>query len=1004
MGGGSKKNKEVLVGYKYYVGVHMVLAKNKLAILALKFGEKVGWEGVKYGGETIKTKKNTLFGGKQAEGGVSGFINVLDGDSAQPANSYLTNVLGGAMSAYRGVTSLVFRQFYFGNNPYLKKITVKVADEEIYKEWEQPTALIGLESKICDAEIYIAIDVSGSMAGARLTYAKSNVAEFVEGLKGCTNAIRIVAWDDVVQSSFTNLNTVTDADYNAVIAFVNSISLGSSGGTNFASGVSLAPSFFTSEYEESFGDEPILEQDQNTALGEAPEQGPRRLLLFISDGAPSDGQANVDAALALTDPLVGVEIWCFNIELTNTLYSGQLDNTPSDGVPVVNSSDAGALSFSLRKTAVTWVDMNPAHILRHILVSPTSGGSGDASIIGDSFVTSANTLYAESFGMSIFWRNTDDRDTFMNDIQLVAGCVVYEDRTTGKWELKLIRDDYTVGNLPVFDTSNVVSWHEDIGRPSQNDLPNQVTLVYTKRVDGEDAAITVTNIAAIQQTAKVSSQKLEFRGITSDSLASRVALRELSSLTTPLLGGTITVMSAPVDLNLGSAFVINNPEFGIDSVTVRLVSREDAGGANPKTTLNFLEDKFSIGADALILPTVFPADDKNPKNSPLVLFEEIGYYGLITNATDSDVNDALLEDPDLGVIGMAGSRPNNFHTSLTTATKSGTTWNVIGTGGFMPTSVLQGDLMTPDVVEFIVPFNVSLKQLVSGSLLLIGTEIMRLDNMVVVGNDVTLTVGRGCLDTAPTHHLAGADVLFFGSSIQADPITYGAGETIEGKALPSSSIGQLPLADATTYSTTLNSRAIRPYPVGNLKLEGEFAPTVILPEDSLVTWAHRDRLTQTSAAVEDYSFASIGPEAGVAYTVEIRGKIGYSDFFALPDLFAFSDFFIEDSDGYLIRTEPAAQVSEFLYSESGTNDVFAKIDFFAAGITDFFDSSELDFFSYADLFDTNAVPEFFRVIGGNALRTQLKVITKRDGYENWTTPSVIGKHLAAAINLTLEAF
>ena len=71
---------------------------------------------------------------------------------------------------------------------------------------------------------------------------------------------------------------------------------------------------------------------------------------------------------------------------------------------------------------------------------------------------------------------------------------------------------------------------------------------------------------------------------------------------------------------------------------------------------------------------------------------------------------------------------------------------------------------------------------------------------------------------------------------------------------------------------TLDRRAIRPLPPGRVQGNGSYAPDVdaLITGDRVLSWAHRDRLTQTSPVIVDHTGASIGPEPGVSYSVEVR--------------------------------------------------------------------------------------------------------------------------------------
>lgn len=117
MGG---KSKAQTIGYKYYIGMHSVLCHGPIDnIQKVTVDDRLAWQGTATGG-SIVINAESLFGGESREGGVSGTIDVAMGAPAQTRNSYLVAKLGATVPAYRGVVSMIFRQCYMGNNPYLK--------------------------------------------------------------------------------------------------------------------------------------------------------------------------------------------------------------------------------------------------------------------------------------------------------------------------------------------------------------------------------------------------------------------------------------------------------------------------------------------------------------------------------------------------------------------------------------------------------------------------------------------------------------------------------------------------------------------------------------------------------------------------------------------------------------------------------------------------------------------------------------------------------------------
>lgn len=167
--GSSKKQ---TIGYAYFMGLHMVVAKSADALLAIRAGGRdiftgerfsappgiewghfrqpydlpgrFGWSGD--GGTTPVTAnerlniwKPEIFGGKDREGGIVGALDVLFGEPTQTANDYLESVLGAPQPAYRGSFGLVFRGGMVGAlNPYLKAWEFRIRRN--LKGWQGGTA------------------------------------------------------------------------------------------------------------------------------------------------------------------------------------------------------------------------------------------------------------------------------------------------------------------------------------------------------------------------------------------------------------------------------------------------------------------------------------------------------------------------------------------------------------------------------------------------------------------------------------------------------------------------------------------------------------------------------------------------------------------------------------------------------------------------------------------------------------------------------------------------
>ena len=117
--GGSKK---ATIGFQYHIDLHVIICAEADELLKIRFTERDAWAGSATSNSTITVDKPELFGGKSREGGVGGDIDVMFGGPTQGKNAYLMSKIPGFMPAFRRKVSLLYKGFYYGNNPYLKEI------------------------------------------------------------------------------------------------------------------------------------------------------------------------------------------------------------------------------------------------------------------------------------------------------------------------------------------------------------------------------------------------------------------------------------------------------------------------------------------------------------------------------------------------------------------------------------------------------------------------------------------------------------------------------------------------------------------------------------------------------------------------------------------------------------------------------------------------------------------------------------------------------------------
>ncbi|RVA08572.1 VWA domain-containing protein [Mesorhizobium sp. M7A.F.Ca.US.002.01.1.1] len=819
-----------VLGYKYDLGMQMGLCHGVAdALYGIRAGDKDAWKGIRRGGR-ITIHKANLFGGDQSEGGIEGDVDLCMGAPDQLQNDYLVAKLGPTISAFRGVFTVVLRQVYLGTSNYIKPWEFRV--QRVFKrsdgsdQWYKQKAGIG-EVKIENTAIYIALDVSSSMTGTRLAGMKTAVVGALQeiqntGLSGVD--IRMVAWAATVTTSIER-RSISTAGYNDLIAWVNG--LVTSGGTNFEAAVSQAAAFF------------------------AGSGSKRRLFIFVTDGEPFPLGSAAPAAATL-GAIADVEAYGFNIDLSDTSYTGMLDNTPDDGVPVVAGGDPQALRDALTLAFSANIDMNPAHIIRECLTDRVWGmGYNDSDIDETSFVACADTFYAERFGLTLKWYREEEIEEFVSTTVLPhVDAVLYVSRSTGKFVLKAIRDDYDIDLIPVFTEDEALDW--DISRRQPSEAINAVLVKYYNRQKRKDGAHLVTNTAqAMQSTNGVRSTTREYPGITNTALATRVATRDVISLGSGLVSGSVVLNRSAEALNPGDPFRVVSARNNLAGEVMRNMGMNLGDGRTNKITVKVFQDVFRLGASVLVDDSQSPW--LPPSNEPLPvsprLAWEMPYREARQMVGDADLATMLSTNPDAGLLQVAGSSPSPDAVNAEIQIDAGGGYAGSELVDFAPGAFLNGDVAI-DATEITVTGGVDLGEAALGTLAaIVGatpgmTEIVRVDD--VDGN--ALTIARGCLDTVPLEHATGAAIVLFDDINNSDFEVRSAGDSISVKLLTIAGLGTLEPDAAPTDVIVFDSRAIRPLRPANVKIEGEaYGPVTIfpMPTEFAVEWANRNRLTES---------------------------------------------------------------------------------------------------------------------------------------------------------------
>lgn len=860
-------SKKVTVSYWYKLIMHLGWCKGPIdALLEIRGGDRTAWKGHQTTSGDIYINKPDLYGGESAEGGIQGTFEVMMGEPDQMPSAYMASEFGDAQPGYRGRATVLLKGPKIGaGNPYPKPLFFKL--ERFFKGWDDNVVWYPEKVKIglkpaASLAVYFAIDLSGSMdtitgnGQSRLTNMKTALNAALDSIRdtvvsaGGSADIMLSGFGehpDVRESIF--FRRASTANVNALKAWVSSRTARMTE-TDFTPGLMDAPAFFSG----------------------APSFS-TKICFFITDGIPGLSDASMtpmqiaEASRAIVDSLGGVPTYGINIDLTDTTYTAVVDNTPSDDVPVVAGGDPSALTSVLTGAMAGLFGMNPAHIIYDSITSRReNGGMEEPAVrVNDaSFRAAADKLYAEGFGLCCTWHGGESAEQFQQRICNVIGGSVTQSRLDGQYYLDLLRDVANPLLLPTITDDDILDWEDEPAVPSES--INQIQVKWFDPETREERITTpVQALGAIEEAGGLIADIREYYEIPVESLALRVAQRDLQSVATALRKFTFSCTRKAFDLRPGMQVRLLCPKRGFADVIAVIGDIDYGDFANDDISIVALQDVFSLPESAFVDPQegLGPPSSTDPVNITDQTAVETPYVELVTTLSSADLN-ALTDES--GYLMVGARRPANGTNYRLATRTAGEDYEEYGNGDWTPAaSIVEGDPLEDAApnTDFTLSDARMLDQVVLGTWALWGSEMCRVDALDVSG--LTLTLGRAVGDSVPQKHEPGEVIYFIGDWYSTDSREYVDGEIVNAKLMNRTGSGQVPLEAAAELTVEMDGRQARPYPPSNVTLNGEYYPTSVIGDVELA-WGERDRVLQADQLIS-WVDGSVGGEPGQTYSV-----------------------------------------------------------------------------------------------------------------------------------------
>lgn len=823
-----KKDKQV-IGYKYYLSLQCMIGLMTDRLISISFENRDFLKGTDAAGaDVVKSISfENLFGGEGVggEGGVSGSFSFHNGQQLT-ADTHLVQHMSNLSPNYKGLTYLVFRDFYFGTTPYIKDI--KFWMQRLYiqnsglPQWYQgKVAIVVFDEEnpmIPDIPVTRNFQVyqNGNPTLSDTTTVNSDIynGRYFDDKYG---AIQLTNGSTIQYGFNKDLNT------NGKIFVEFELS------TLFGENIDLFPIKISIP-------KAINLQKTEFPVGMSGYRG-YKYSFYLDAKDPS----NFNLSISIDTVLAGSQGF--------VIFYGLKSYTSFDGVDNVQ--------------------MNPAHVLREILIDKNGMGYREQDVNDSSFTYAADILYDEKIGISTTWSQEQSIEEFKNKILDHINGTLRVNRQTGLFELKLFRDDYVFDDLPLYNESQI----KNIDFPVSDieNLINKLNVTYYDRVNRKKGSFSIFDGGLIQTIGYENPQSVDYDFFYSKTTAEIMAQRLLKQLSTPYRKGKITLSDPSArNLNVGDEIVITFPKLKISSLVCRVLSislpAKDGSvtiQASEIIPINGLNRGYTI-SDNFEPPSVYPTEcEFYPIEIP---------YHFATQAIGLGSVDATISRySGMGWVGSLAEQPPSISGYAEMWTQFGENPYAYKDDIEYTTSLSLASVATrQDTVFDFTDVDGDLSDLRQGDILLVGDELVMLKQAPDTVSE-TISVARGVYDTVPQEHIAGTKILLVNeNTLGIDQQNYQNSSIINIKALPRSPTGVFPIDFVTAKPIEIKGRPARPYPAAFVRINGAVFPDEIQSDDDgfiLIEWANRNRISQENSLspIDWMSPIDISPETGVTY-------------------------------------------------------------------------------------------------------------------------------------------
>ncbi|AZM38546.1 hypothetical protein EJP75_08310 [Acinetobacter baumannii] len=856
MGGSSSQ----VVGYKYYAGL-MVAIGNRIERFIGFNADKRGWiVADKTENQAIKVDLPDLFGGDGKEGGFVGYIDLHLGSDDQAQNEYLAKHVSADVSAYPNLSYLVYRGANDGT-PFtenLDKGFQLVSMSGMMKEVLYWISRINVKNDGTEQWYKLKapiLDIGSDPSLDKTPAFSSTISINCDGNFTIDTRSIEAGWDEsLIHQSFFSHSLSAGSGWYGEDRWNDNGMGNMSVLVKFIFDVQAVHKVKVSFNTEQFPTEPYSPSvDTNVIGGE---------IIYESGASTTGAVPRHDYEFTFS----GTELHVSIIVAAHVYH-----RTPDDETIGYSNRIGNIIGFSSYPLVTggftTIFDINPIHKIREILTDDTAMNKPQSSVNDDNFIAAADRIFDEGLGISWAIQEKTCKEA-IDELLYHIEAGIRVNRQTGKYEVVLFRDDLIdFDNLLSFGKHNIKDFSPEVA--NADELVNVLNVSYYDRINIKDSAFNVYENGNVRTTNQEITQDVKFPYFMNLRNSEKVANWKLKQLSTPTWKGTFTTgIYEARKLNRYDVIKLTWSDLDIVDLPVRVMKISLGDGVDNTVSIDFVEVIPYSNLDYGSIKIDPPATGQPQEPLPNIgIAFEMPYYEAVQNFGQTQVDLELSNNKNLGYLLASAKKPQSNSINAILYTSSGAEFKQQNILNYAPNLLLDQDIGLLDTT-FLVKDIDSILEAELGSCLIVDSEIMIYESYDA--DTKMITVKRGALDTHPKNHLADSMVFFYDAYSSYDFTQYVEGETVEARIVTRTPSAKLSLSDTQLLSVNMDSRAYRPYPPKNIKINDEYyIEKTIISSDVVVTWSDRNRVQETGGSLLGWTDGSVTKEIGVTYSIEL---------------------------------------------------------------------------------------------------------------------------------------